>query len=206
MPGLNNIYNSKFTKAILIYSRLTSKTKGKQIDKNDIIEWCAQCEVEEIRDSSEWFLYKDLVLDIHKHNALVPCNLYRLLDVMDMYWNRIPYYNDGTYIRMDSKFYGKQIRINYYGLPIDPDGRPLIVKGHEKACEYFCMKQIMEEDFLTGKLNNVQWQYILSEYDDGLQKAWHSIQNLSRNEMEEISRIKHNMTAKPGLFPVYNMD
>ena len=97
------------------------------------------------------------------------------------------------------------IYINYYGLPIDEDGKPLIVKGHEKACEYYCLKQLYEEDFLTGFMDGQRWGYILQEYEDGLIKAKTGMKNLSRNDIEEMVRIQYNMIQNVVNVPQYNL-
>lgn len=207
MSEFNQIFNTKYTKAIEIASRISARFKSKKVDINDIIEWCAQCEIQEIRSAPEWFLYKDVNIEVKNYQALVPCNLYRLLDVMgDNNMTRIKYYYDGTYIRLDNNYGYASIYINYYGLPIDDQWRPLIIKGHEKAVEYFCIKMLFEEDFIQGKMNATQWQYILSEYEMGLAKAYHSKKNLSRNEIAEMTQIQFNMIQKIGNVPRYNLD
>ena len=189
----NSIYNNKYTKAVEIFLRISSKHKAKQLDINNFIEWCAECELQEIRSAPEWFLFKGIILTVTDHKALVPCNVYRLLDIMDDQGRRLNHYYDGTYIRLNTDSGLSRISINYYGIPIDEEGHPLIVKGHEKACEYYCLKMLYEEDYLLGKIDANRWSYILNEYADGVIKAVNNYRNLTRNEMEEMETILQEM-------------
>ena len=205
MVQVNTVQN-KYTNASKIYNRLVSKHKVKIFQEADIVEWCAECEINEIKTAPEWYLFKDIKLHVHNHQALQPCNIYRLLDIMDDKGQRINYSDNGTYIQLGLNTTYHHIFISYYGLPINEKGEPVIVKGHEKACEYYCIKVLYEEDFMTNIIDGQRWQYILSEYEDGLIKARSVMRNLSRNKIEEMMRIQYNMVQNVCDLPYSGLD
>jgi len=211
------MYNNKFTRATEIAARITRKHKKLNVNINDIIEWCADCEINVISEAENWFLFKDVKLTIADLQALAPCNIHRLLDVM-YEGDRIYYEYDGTYIMIrDDGFtsdhtdnedddYTSGLRINYYGLPLDIDGRPLILKGHQKACEYYCLLQLYEEPYMNGEIDGQRMGLLEKNFAEGIGDALGDMRNMSRNDKEQLILIMHNTIRDVGFYPVYNLD
>ena len=205
--------NNKYITAETIMNRVASvhKERSQEFDVNDYIEWCAECETEYLGDVESMTLYKEVELVVDNGQALLPCNLYRLLDICTSDsmtpQNREPYYNDGTYLHFNDDFDADKIYINYYGIAIDTDtGFPVIKKGHEQACEKFCIKKIYEELFYLQKLNANVWAEINTELTLELSAADGSVRDFSRNDLQEISKIIGNMLPQIGMIPTYNID
>jgi hypothetical protein len=205
MDNFTPLYNTKFTNSKEILARLKRQAGSKTWNGVDVMEWCAECVIQEIKDAPHWFNYKRVQLEVKDGKALLPCIVFRLLDVYNSNAQRVHHFNDGTYLRFQN-YTAKYVYINFDGLPIDQDGVVLIPKGAEHACTYYCMKMGYEDDFMTNKVGVAQWQYINEEYDQGLRMALSGIQHLSRNETEEIQKIMYNMVWDPKRVPVFNMD
>ena len=54
----------------------------------------------------------------------------------------------------------------------------------------------MTEDFLLGKVSPVAFNYLEEQYGKYVQKAKSSFKNTTRNDMDEIQMIMHNMIPK----------
>jgi len=147
----------------------------------------------------------------------LPCTLFKLLDVyfsptlngIDV--QRITYNNNGSYINFatNQKFQvdnnsNSIVYIKYYGLAIDPHtGYPLIKKGHEQACEAFCIKKIFLADFYAGRLNGNIWSDILQELNNQLQTVKNPFRHMSNQDMLRMQKIRFNMIQKPYKIPIY---
>jgi hypothetical protein len=199
-------YNTKFSKASVILSRLKRLAPSKTFSPVDVIEWSSECVVEELKMAPAWYTYKKVALTVTNGKALLPCNLYRLLDVYDRMSKRVKYDDSsGSYLVFEG-YSDTYIYINYYGLPIDSDGMILIPKGSEKACTYYCLKMVYQDDYMTNKINGQQWQMIDEEYNQGQRQAWSNIKGLSRNEEEELQQMNYNFVWDPSRVPIFNMD
>lgn len=212
--------NNKYVTALKIMNMVSRvhKQKASQYNIGQFVEWCAECEVNYIGDTEGFMLYKAEEIKVDEDNlrALQPCNVYRTLDVCsdeDME-TRIPFYNNGTYyIFDDDQTFNTNdnddyvVYVSYYGIALDPEtGYPLIKKGHEQACEAFCITKIYEEDYLLGNIDANRWQYFQNKLEIELRSADSSFRHMSRNELEDFSKIVGNMIPEIGYMPTSKLD
>jgi len=107
--------NQKYITAETILSMLSSYIKKKEVDINDIIEWCAECEITVLGDVEQMHKYFMIPITVTNYKALLPCNVYRLLDVFDCGDNRINHYNDGSHLVFNPK--SLSILFTLYSIP-----------------------------------------------------------------------------------------
>lgn len=64
-------------------------------------------------------------------------------------------FNTGEQLVFNKDFKGEYVYLDYLGMPfmeVEPY-YPLILKGHELACEAYCKYKLFEEDIMYGKIN-----------------------------------------------------
>lgn len=184
----------------------------------DLVEWCAEA-IKNVGNFESFHHYipeHDPIchLKIKNKQALLPCNVYRLLGVYHRGapMNNTDYIRNDSYLRFvrhhddwdsndddgsnDDAFIPRRITIEFIGIPVDEEGMPMIDEIMIQACYWYCLKMIMTEDFLFGKVPPVAFNYLEEQYGKYVQKAKSSFKNTSRNDMDEIAMIMYNMIPK----------
>lgn len=139
-------------------------------------------------------------LDVVNATAYLPSNLYRLLNTYDENDIEIRYSTNGAYLFNMVDYNGNvvedadEIFIDYIGLVLDDDCKPMIHEKHIQACETFCKMQMFEEEYAMGKFNINLWR----EWQQGLpgmiQAAKGSnYRQFSRDHLTNINIIRGNM-------------
>lgn len=197
--------NSKYTTHQEIYSRLSLTHKHKQFTPLEIAQWCAECSVEVIGDIDRMERYVGIRLPVVDKKAMVPCNLYRILEVFDNNLRRIEYRHDGVYLDFHGSFTGTDIYITYMGVPVDTEtGYPLIKKGHEKACEAYCVYKMYYEDFLAGRLDATRWGFVVEDMNNQVSAAGSPVRHMDRKDFERINKIHGQLFMRPGWISLYD--
>lgn len=200
---LNQVYNNKYSTVEDVLNKLAMSFKNKEWDRNDVEEWCADCIIDEVGAAPEWFVYRDVKLNVNHtiHKALEPCNVHRLLNVVNESKDKINFYDDGTYIKVPDNYSYDNIYIDYYGLPVSEDGKLLILKQYMNACYYHCIIRNYEEDFMDGKIDMNRWNYFLEMRGIEIDKGNASVKNWSFHDTEEMIHIMYNMIPNALRFP-----
>ena len=150
-------HNHLYTDHKNIMARLSRTFTMKTINEADIIEWCQEAETDIIQDVDNMYKFIEVELDIENDRAYLPCNIYKILDVYltpEDSTSRIDYYKVGPYISVDSSQNYTSIYIDYLGNPVDlKTGIPLIVRGHEIACEAYCTWKLFYQDIIMDKIS-----------------------------------------------------
>lgn len=152
------INTSHYVSPEVIMADLTRVFKKKEIDIYDIVEWCAHVETRTIGDVATMAFLEKVPLTVSNKMTLIPCNVARLLDVYDENDEFLTHNHSetGAFLtsikyRNGNEFTDDTLYINYVGTPVDTEtGYPLIAKGHEQACGYYCRLRLFEEDALNG--------------------------------------------------------
>lgn len=202
--------NYRYTKIDVVYNNITRKWKSKGITKDDILEWCMQCELEYIQDIDALPLFTkiDLTVDVNLE-VLLPCNIYRILDIFDSNGNVVNYQSNGAYLYNLTDKYGNTdyykegdcIYINYKGVMIDCEsGEPMIGSGHEVACETYCKIQMFEEAVANKVFDANMWMSWKNEFTNQYMAArYESRRYKTRDEIGTKSfQIRGNMLAHIG--------
>jgi hypothetical protein len=207
--------NQKYLTAENIYAKLALVHKRKIFNIEEIVEWCAECILTIIGDTVAMYDYTKVKCIVNNQKALLPCNVYRLLDVFDGTDNRINlFYNDGIHLvfnsdqTFDTDELGQScIYINYYGVAVDSEtGYPLILKDQELACQAYCVWKLYYEDYLTGQLNGQQWQFIDHEKMIQCEAAKGGFRHTSNDEMKAIMNVVHNMVPNAKQIPLFHLN
>jgi len=194
--------NYKYTTAEEIMSRVNAVHPHKPTNITDFINWCAQCEVEEIKEYQYNVKFKNVKLEVINGKAKLPCNVWRILALQekidgDYYTN---YTENGSYVFVKDN-YGtadsdgkKWIYLSYEGLPVDgKTGMPLVLKGHEAACEAYCVMKMYYEDYLTEVISDNRWNKIEDVFTMALAKTNTRIRHTSYADKQKYYRIMYNM-------------
>jgi len=203
------MYNSAyFISPEVIWADLTRYIKTKEIDRYEVIELCAQVETRYIQDVDLMTSIYEVPITVINSQALLPCNIFRILDVYDGYGTAIgyslsdkgSYLNALKYINSGSDYIEDTIYINYKGTNIDTEtGFPLIIKGHENACETFCKIRLFEEDALFGKLNYTMYRNWEQQFSGQILNALQNpYRRLVANYLKQLETIRGNMIPQIG--------
>jgi len=200
----------KYVPIEAIAAKVARDARNTPFDFYDIVEWCVEAE-NNIGDFEEFMPYRNVPLEITDKKAYLPCNVYRLLSVKGMNCTVFNYDNNGTYLLFgDNSLVNRgnpsqpipadgtvSVLIDYIGVPIDEKtGYPLIKDGHQEACYWYCMKKLLFEDYMSGKINESKYQYIDSQYGHYVIKAKSSFRFVSRDDMERMMMSRMNMVPK----------
>lgn len=187
-----------------VLTKITDLYKSIDLTKAAVLESCTYAELQELATIRDWFLFKNVRLIIDQKKAALPCNCNKLLDVFQSPHRRVKFRKDGTYLFFSENY--TDVMINYRGLPVDDQGRPIFVTGHLNALARYCIMNYFEEDFVTGKMDSQRWQYLVDQWENSRDVARASMRDLSRNDIEQILQINANMVPRLGYIPVYNLD
>tara|TARA_Y100001956_G_C4099600_1_gene176976 strand:- start:39 stop:626 length:588 start_codon:yes stop_codon:yes gene_type:complete len=187
--------NTKYRTAKSIANKIARDYKELQFDVFDVVEWCA--EAEKKIGQFEAFAQKKADLKVENKKAELPCDVYRILSV---YRGRCKtkFHNDGCYLNFPHDNFTAQLE--YLAFPTDPDGYPIIKKGHEDACYWYCLTKLLFPDYVAGKIDHTRWEYIQIEWNKQWTKAKANYRDLSRNDMDEIAMCVANIIPHIKIF------
>lgn len=207
--------NNKYTTVENIAARIGQKHKQKSFTIDELVQWCAECVIEIVGNIDVLADYTRIKCVVTDNKALLPCNIYRLLDVFDANDNRYrAYTNDGTHIIFNSsQSFNKDsvgrsyIMINYRGIAVDPKtGFPLIPRGQELACEAYCVWNLYYEDYLNGRLNGQQWSVIDNNKIVQCEAAKGGFRHFDNEEMRRYLNVVVNMIPNMRRIPLYHLN
>ena len=196
------IHNHLYTDHKNIYARLTRKVKSKRIDEGDIIEWCQEVEIDIIQDMDNMYKFVEAEFTVENNRVFLPCNVYKILDVYttpDDTTSRIYYYKAGSFISFDAAESYTTIYIDFIGSPVDLETDvPLIIRGHEIACEAYCMWNIYFEDIISDKISIDAKNRLESRKDNELAACLSSSErHRDRQDRNRDMTIMMNWTPRP---------
>lgn len=203
--------NNKYFTAEKIFARLskTHKDKMSSYSIGDIIEWCAEIEIEVIGNYHQFTKYENVPLTVIDGKAMLPCNIFRISDIYSSSNNRIfNAHSDGDKISFseDSNYIPSSneiIYINYIGIPVDPEtGYPLLLKGHEQALYWGCLTRMYEEDYLTQNIHGNIYNDMTIRYETALNAADNGFRHHTRNDMKEYMAVVLNAIQKANRLPM----
>lgn len=201
--------DSRYVSHHVIYADITRKHRQKTINIDDVMEWCGICETRYTKDVDlmAWFVAVDLEVDTDNKRALLPCNVFRIFDVFSDEnddSSRVEYYNTGTYLSLPEDYALDYVFITYAGIPVNELGEPLIIKGHENACETFCKLQIFEEDVCYGKFDKDMYLRWDDKFSGQLINAKTDMRHFDRDHFNKLIVIRGNMIPKIGVLSLYH--
>ena len=196
--------NTKYFTAEKIFSRLSRVFRQKmlEVQLGDIIEICAEIELEILNNYHSFRHVVKHALTVNQNRALLPCDVHRLKDIYTSNGTRIfNFTNDGTYLHFSRECNivpadGTQIYINYDGIPIDENGYPMLLRGHEQACFWGCVVRLFEEDHAFGRINENTWRDWSSKYEYSLAAADTGFRHMTRNEAKVFMAIVQDAIPK----------
>jgi hypothetical protein len=197
--------NYKFTHPGIVYMDIKRTLPNKSFDYDDIVEWCAKVEATFIGDIDKMFIYECVPLTINKMRlAKLPCNIFKLEDIftdIDNSDSTLPNVgSNGAYLYgfPISLKEGAIVYINYVGIPIDVNGDPLIVSGHEEACKQYCMTQILYEDYINQKVPMQIWMEMDRKFSGMITACKQDMRQFTREDFNKLIKIRASMISRIG--------
>ena len=187
--------NILYTDHLDIMTRLASFITQKNVQEADIMEWCQQAEVEFIKDMTSFWKYLNVKLQVKNNTAQLPCNVFRILDVFsspDNNQSRISYGGNRGFIFLPD-YNNDYIYINFIGTPINDDGMPMIAKGHEQACETYCLLRMFAEDSIYRKIDPNLYNLWEQKFQGQVTNIKQSVRRFDRNKMNVLNAMKYSV-------------
>jgi hypothetical protein len=202
---------TKYITAEQIMAKIARDYKGLEFEPADIVEWCAEAEAN-IGEFESMQRYENMPVEIINSIALLPCNVFRLLQVR-MQGQPVPNYeNNGTYLSFGRNSFTNAtsqqaaspsltgrllVYLDYIGIPMDEKtNMPAIMDGHQEACYWYCLTKLLLEKYMTNQIDHTRWQFLNDRYGHYVQKAKSSMRFTSRDDMDKIMMIMYNMVPK----------
>jgi len=190
--------NYKYAQFSEILNRVVSRLKGfdKQVGEAEILEWCMTVENEFCPNVDNMYIYTGVPLKVLNSTAKLPCNVFRIADIYDsnggMHGHRIPFNDLGKVVTFLPHDNVRTAHIDYWGTPFDLEtGEPLIQRGHELACEWYCVYNALLSDAGTGKITGDFWRgtIVANKENEILAAQSSSVHFKTRGEMNQENRI-----------------
>jgi len=197
--------NNKYSTISSILSIASGLYPGLDVTKDQAMEWAGWAQMHDLVIIRDWYLFKNVPLEVDQKKALLPCNCHKLLDVMkDGVRTGTKFRSDGSYLFFNDNY--DNITINFRGFPVSDEGKPLFVRGTERALARYIIMNAHEADFIKGKLDGQRWGFLIEKWEDERDVARAQLRSLTRNEIEEMLQINADMIPKLGYVPIYNLD
>lgn len=199
-----------FTTPKVIFHRLNETFKEtKYINEDSIYEWCFDAEVNYISNVNDMVLYFNVEVKYDKttRRAILPCNIFRLVNVYDCSNNPLEYnLQPPAYIKLNSCDITSPVFISYYGLSVDDEGVPYIPSNHIPALETWCKIKLLEFDSLIGKFPYNVWSDIEAKFSrqvTAIKQSWARKDHEHSNKMDKIDFNMLPLAAKRRLLHKY---
>ena len=202
------IDNSRYTDHNHIFNRLARALRGtdKILSKSDILEWCQEVETEFCPQPATMYRYMDMEFTVTNNRITLPCHIYEIKDVftnLGDYGTRVPYANPGSFLSFHPSLNLTKVYMNYIGTPIDIEtGIPLILKGHEQACFWYCMYMMYLPEILDGKKGEI----VLNKENELAAAKGESSRHKDNASKEHEQRIQYEMIPIPGRIKLMSND
>ena len=200
MSTKKTYYNASYVSPEVIWANIVSKYKRKQVSQADVIDWCARMEREFIKDVTCMIKYIEQPLQVIGSKVALPSNIHRLTAAYDEDDQPIRYNTNGAYLFDVVDYHGNsfedenEIYIDYVGLVMDDQCRPMIHEAHSQACEVFCKLQMFEEDYAMGRFNARLYEEWQSSIGGLVQSARGSnYRQFTEEQLNHLVIIKGNM-------------
>jgi len=179
-----------------IAAMIARNHKHLEFDIYDIVEWTAEV-VKNTGVYESFVQFKDIEISISDKKALLPCGVFRLLNI---YFNGCKvnpgaYYADDAFIHLHQEQTGS-LKIDYIGIKTDDDGFPMILDTMKDAVYWYCLTKLYFEDFISGRMDQGRYAYMENKYAIAADKAKGSFRYFSRNDMDHAAAILYNMLPK----------
>lgn len=197
--------NYKYTHPGMVFMDIKRTLPDKSFDYDDIVEWCAKVETDFIKDVDKMAIYEAVPLTVNSMRmAKIPCNVFKLEDVFydpnnsDSVFEGLG--NNGSYLFGFPDFVkvGSIVYINYVGIPIDENGDPLIIRGHQEACKQYCMSQILFQDYINGKIPMQVWIEIDRKFSNMTTAALQDATEFTRDHYNTLIKIHASVITRIG--------
>jgi len=112
--------------------------------------------------------------------------------------------NQGQYVHFSTLYTPTEVYIDYYSIPVDEDGFPLVKRGYEAACYAYCVYKMFEEDasVIPPRIQQWRWLQIVDDKEHELGAARSSWSDLTDNDIRDI----HNYIIDPNYKRFINKD
>jgi hypothetical protein len=179
-----------------IYARLSSIYRKKilSFDELTIMRWCAEITTEIVSDPENFFLVEGQPIGVPRNNMVsTPINMVKMVSVYDTSTGeKIPFRHVGNYLHLNDNNGGRSVSVDYYAIPVDEEGFPLINEGFERACMAYCTMNMYREDYMENRIDVNRWHTLESDNESEMLAAAASWKNIDRNYVKDLMDIMVN--------------
>ncbi len=152
----------KYTNHKIVLADLGRNFKNMQWDEMDVIEWCQHVENRIVPDVDHMVKYIDHEVEVVNGQAKVPHYAHRVekYSLTPKARKHVNVLRMDSYIDVHHHLENGKIYVTFVGMPVDENCVPMIVKGHEQLCYWYCVKCAFTEKWLMGEIDHSRWDYI----------------------------------------------
>lgn len=203
------VRNDKYVDHHVILSGMNSLFKKIDFNEIDVINWCQEIETREICDVDNMVKFVEVPLAVDDFVFVTkPCNIYKILDVFDKHNNPVPFTTNqnGTKLVLRPEKKHTMVYINYVGMPVNEQGIPLVIRGHENACIYGCLQNALMEPAAMGEINANFYAMIQQKATNFIIEARGTIRHKTREDWNKLNIIQGNIVPKIGGLSLYHLN
>lgn len=174
-----------------VIARLGRNHKRLQVDAEDVAQWC----FEVVREYGvyEGFEPFSVRVEVKAGRARLPCNIYKVDRVgfgdtdcarVGIKWS---IHNDCVLLPNSASI--TEVDISGLAFRVDEDGWPLIPETLIAPCYWYCLSNMLLDSAYEGGTPPFVLQDARQQFADALRTAKGSLQFVSKDEMERISRM-----------------
>lgn len=137
--------------------------------------------------TSEWLEWREEVLEVKNGLAQLPCDLIRLLKVLDAFGCNLHVDKDATAV-IKPPFKEGKVVIHYYAIPtkeVDGEVVPSLVYEYAHYYAWYCIHAILKEDWIMGKIASDRFGWIEQRMDQEYDAALGNTNLYSITDLEE---------------------
>ncbi len=186
-------YNKeKYIDHTVILAMLTRDFPNKQWDEANVIEWCQHVENNILGNVDAMVRYIDYPVKVINGRAQIPCFAHKVFSYsktkdthVDVSTRKFE-----NYLSVYDDIKHGEIFLSFVGMPIDLEtGSPLILKGHEDICYWFCVKSAHTEAYFTGELDHSRWEYMDAKVAMYSTEVLQSLRDFDEKDYKNLSFI-----------------
>jgi hypothetical protein len=144
--------------------------------------------------TSEWLEWKEERLVIKNGIGKLPCNLIRLLKVLDHQGCNLHVNKEATAV-IKPPFKEGTVFIHYYSMPmadVDGENLPRLIYEYANYYAWYCIHAILKEDWIMGKIPSDRFGWIEQRMDQEFDAAMANTNLYSITDLEEQLYMMQN--------------
>lgn len=198
----NFSYNrARYIDHTVIHAMLNRNFPNKIWDIANVIEWCQYVENNILGNVDAMIRYIDYPVKVEYGKALIPCFSHKVFSYSKIKGQQVDVstHNQENYLRVYDDIKDGTIYITFVGMPVDQEtGVPLILRGHEDVCYWYCVKSAHTEAYFNGEIDHGRWEFMDSKVSMHTTEVLQSLREFEESDYKNLSFILGTNVAHLG--------